>query len=174
VAPRNHSEASDVAKHVNLARGWSRQLDRDRNPLFYDGTLTAASFSGWLQLRGVDYVALQRSGRLDWGVLEEARLLRDGDLALEQVWQDDVWTLWRVPWALPLVDAPAKLVEAERGAWRIVTDRAAVVHVRIRWSPWLSLEGAGCIARDGEEVELRLTGPGASTLTSSVLRQGHC
>jgi hypothetical protein len=174
VAPRNHSEAHEIAEHVNLVRGWSRQLDRDRNPLFYDGTLDSATFSGWLQLNAVDHVALQRKGRRDWAAPEEAELLRSGGLGLQQVWENEWWTVWRVPWAFPLVDAPVAVIEAGRAAWRLASDGPADVAVRLRWSPWLSLEGPGCIERQGDGVLLRTSGPGVITLSSSVRRHGHC
>ena len=35
---------------MNLARGWNRQADAERNPIFYDDEtpLTAASYRAWL------------------------------------------------------------------------------------------------------------------------------
>ena len=36
VPTRDHWEARWLAPHVAIARGWERQLDRDRNALFYD------------------------------------------------------------------------------------------------------------------------------------------
>ncbi|WP_449341976.1 MFS transporter, partial [Streptomyces aurantiogriseus] len=39
VPARSHREASALAPYVNLARGWNRQADMKRNPLFYDDTL---------------------------------------------------------------------------------------------------------------------------------------
>src|SRR3954447_4096705 len=45
----NHWEGYHVAKEVHMARGWERQLDVDRNALFYDGRpLTAARYRRWL------------------------------------------------------------------------------------------------------------------------------
>ena len=43
-----------------IARGWERQLDRDRNGLFYDGPtpLTPARYRAWLLEQAVSYVAL--------------------------------------------------------------------------------------------------------------------
>jgi hypothetical protein len=174
VAPRNHSESSEVAEHVNLARGWSRQLDRARNPLFYDGTLSATTFAGWLQVHGVDHVAVQRHGRLDWGALEEAVLVRGEDLALHEVWEDEDWTVYRVPFALPLVDPPARLLHVDRARWRVAADRQVVVHVRTRWSPWLTVDGPACVAKDGEEVLLRFVAAGEVELSSSVRPKQHC
>ena len=47
----NHWETAYVAPEVPLARGWERQLDIERNPLFYDqdpNALNALSYYGWL------------------------------------------------------------------------------------------------------------------------------
>ena len=38
----NHWEATWVALHAPIARGWDRQLDRKLKPLFYEGRLTPA------------------------------------------------------------------------------------------------------------------------------------
>ncbi|NED03347.1 hypothetical protein G3I55_16965, partial [Streptomyces sp. SID6648] len=35
VPARNHREATLLAPHVNMARGWNRQLDVERGRLFY-------------------------------------------------------------------------------------------------------------------------------------------
>ena len=56
----NHWEAAHVAPHVALARGWERQLDRRYGALFYDGTLTPASYRAWLDEHAVAYVARAR------------------------------------------------------------------------------------------------------------------
>jgi hypothetical protein len=37
-------EAAAVAPVVPIARGWSRQVDIGRNPIFYDGTLNADTY----------------------------------------------------------------------------------------------------------------------------------
>ena len=57
----NHWESRWVAPHVPLARGWERQLDRERNALFYDGRpLTPARYRALARRqRG----ALRRAGR---------------------------------------------------------------------------------------------------------------
>ncbi|NEE47630.1 MFS transporter, partial [Streptomyces sp. SID8455] len=43
----SHREASALATY-NLARGWNRQADMKRNPLFYDDTLNAVNYRQWL------------------------------------------------------------------------------------------------------------------------------
>ena len=42
-----------------IARGWERQLDRYRNPLFYEpGPISAARYRRWLAEQAISYVAL--------------------------------------------------------------------------------------------------------------------
>src|SRR5439155_21434515 len=55
---RSHWEARYLAERFPLARGWERQLDRDRNALFYDGRLTAARLRRWLDAGAVRWIAL--------------------------------------------------------------------------------------------------------------------
>jgi hypothetical protein len=56
---QNHGEARYVAPHVALARGWERQLDRERNALFYDDEpLTPQRYATWLRRNAVAYVAV--------------------------------------------------------------------------------------------------------------------
>ena len=53
-----HWESQQLAMVVPLARGWERQVDVVRNPLFYDGTLTPEEYYGWLRDNAVRYVAI--------------------------------------------------------------------------------------------------------------------
>jgi hypothetical protein len=46
-----HWESQELADAVPLARGWERQLDVERNPLFYDGSLSPASYRDWLPVQ---------------------------------------------------------------------------------------------------------------------------
>ena len=41
-----------------LARGWLRQLDTGRNPIFYKGELNPVTYASWLTENAVRYVAL--------------------------------------------------------------------------------------------------------------------
>ncbi len=57
----DHWEARYVAPAAMIARGWERQLDRYRNPLFYeDGPPTLSSYRTWLAAQAISYVALPR------------------------------------------------------------------------------------------------------------------
>lgn len=60
VPARSHREASALAPYVNLARGWNRQADMERNPLFYDDTLNSANYHEWLQRWAVHYVVVPK------------------------------------------------------------------------------------------------------------------
>ncbi|MFE7272210.1 hypothetical protein [Streptomyces sp. NPDC057623] len=61
VPARNHREASGLAPHVNMARGWNRQLDMERARLFYDGSFSAATYRAWLDRWAVGYVVRSAS-----------------------------------------------------------------------------------------------------------------
>jgi len=83
---RDHQEAEVVARAVPLARGWSRQIDRGENALFYEGVLTPERFHAWLLLYRVDAVALA-DAPLDTGGRREAALLRHQPVpGLEREW----------------------------------------------------------------------------------------
>ncbi|MCU1601219.1 MAG: putative integral rane protein [Frankiales bacterium] len=172
VAPRDHA---DVTTGLLLARGWARQVDVGRNPLFYKGTLTAPAYVAWLHDNAVDHVALPRHGSLDIGATREAALLRTPIKGVSQVWHDADWTVWRVDGAQPLVPG---LVSASRRGLVVAPLPAAAAApggrrvVRIHWNHWLSLEGEGCIEPDGRWVSLTATE--RVTITSSWHPRGHC
>ena len=62
-----HWESAYVAIHEPIARGWERQLDIGRNSLFYDGTLTRATYRA---------VAARQRGALGGAAGRQARLQR--------------------------------------------------------------------------------------------------
>jgi hypothetical protein len=174
VAPRDHRESWLVAEHVPLARGWARQVDVARNPLFYDHTLTAATFRRWLLDHGVDSVAVPRHGSLDMAAKAEAALVAKGVEGLAEVWRDDAWTLYRVVGARPLAAAPAEVVSSSRTALVVRSGAAADVRIAVHWSRWLTVDGPGCVSRDGDQVRLRFRAAGTLRLSSSLLPGGHC
>jgi hypothetical protein len=141
---RRHWEAEHLAEHVPLARGWQRQLDRERNPLFYDEDepLTAARYTEWLHENAISFVALPDAA-LDESAEAEAELVRAGLPALQPVWRDEHWTLYRVRGAEPLgvtsMGADRFTVRAQRPGQEIVA--------RVRFSPhWAVVTGAGCVS----------------------------
>lgn len=171
VAPRDHRESWYVAERVPLARGWARQQDYVLNPLFYEGSLTAATYLDWLHDHSVDHVALPRMAALDFGSTREGTLLRFGPVAgLEPVWQDEDWVVYAVADPRPI--APG-LVSSSRTTLTLRVERG-VVDVNVRWSRWLSVEGPACLERRGDTVRLRASGSGLVVLGSGLTPEGHC
>jgi hypothetical protein len=144
-----HWEARWVAPHVMLARGWERQLDRERNSLFYEGPpLTAAALHRWLLEEGVSLVALP-DAELDYSGTAEARLLRGGPPAyLREVWRAPRWRLFALADPAPLVSAPGVLRSVWTDGARLVLPRAGGYLLRLRFTPyWELLAGDGCVER---------------------------
>jgi hypothetical protein len=160
VPQRNHWESAVVARSFSLARGWERQLDLARNPLFYQGRLTPAAYRSWLADSAVGYVALA-DVPLDWAAGAEADLVRAGQPELEPVWSDAHWRLWRVRDRTPLVSPPARVVAATPVSLTVDVPSAQPVLLRLRWSPWLAVAGpTGCLRRDGDRVRLEASAAG--------------
>jgi hypothetical protein len=133
-----HWEAADVAPFFPLARGWERQLDTADNPLFYDGTLTAASYRSWLLDNGVRYVALP-DVTLDYAANTEARLLRAGVPGLRPAWHDAHWQVYAVDGAPGMLSGPARLTQLSGGTIRLSVTRPARLLLRVRYSPYWSV-----------------------------------
>ncbi|MFC4888513.1 hypothetical protein [Streptomyces beijiangensis] len=164
VPARNHREATALAPHVNMARGWNRQLDVERGRLFYDGTLTPATYRAWLNHWAVGYVVLP-DGRPDGPAEGEAAIVGAGTPWLEPVWRDAHWSVYRVRDAVPLVSAPATVVRGSDAELVVRMPGAGSTTVRIAYSPWLKAEGAR-VAKDGEWVRLTVDRAGTYRLGS--------
>ncbi|MCL8010264.1 DUF2029 domain-containing protein [Streptomyces sp. AS02] len=166
VPARNHREASGLAPYVNMARGWNRQLDMERARLFYDGTFSAATYREWLDRWAVGYVVLP-VGKPDGYAKDEARLVRDHRPEwLEPVWQDAHWRVFRVRDAVPLVSGPASIVSTSSADVVVRMPRAGTATVRVAHSPWLHVDGDGCLAPRGEFTELSVSAPGDYRISS--------
>lgn len=172
---RDHWESAYLPPTVPLARGWERQVDSDRNALFYDGTLSAQTYEQWLRDKAVTYVVVAPDAPADrWG-RDEAALIR-GDLPyLREVWGDPTWRLYEVVDPTPLVGAPGRLVTADRGAVRL-TATPGDVPVKVRWSRWLSLDGPDGCLRPGADgwTEVRVRAAGDYSISSSLAPANHC
>ena len=139
VPTRTHREAAALTPYINLARGWNRQADAERNPLFYDDVpLTPAAYRDWLDRWAVRFVVLPASDP-DGAAKAEAALVAGGLPYLEQVWSDASWQLFEVSDPTPLVEAPGVVTRFDATEVDIYLPRAATVLVRIPDSPWLSL-----------------------------------
>ncbi|MZD06673.1 hypothetical protein GTW43_16435 [Streptomyces sp. SID5785] len=161
VPARNHREATALAPHVNMARGWNRQLDVERGRLFYDGTFSAASYRAWLDRWAVGFVVLPE-GKPDGFAEQEAALVRAGTGYLRPVWRDAHWRIYRVRAAVPLVSAPASVVRSDGARVTVRFARAGTATLRVAYSPWLrSAHGCLRVRQRGEFTEL--TAPAAGT-----------
>ncbi|MFP3992867.1 hypothetical protein U9R90_36415, partial [Streptomyces sp. E11-3] len=161
VPSRDHREASLLAPHINMARGWNRQADVERGRLFYDGyegaraadgAFSAAAYRAWLDRWAVGLVVLPE-GEPDGPAAREAALVRSGPGWLEPVWRDANWRVFRVRDAVPLVSRPGAVLRSDGTSLVVRVPRAAVVTVRVAYSPWLRVDG-GCLAREGEFTRL--------------------
>ncbi|WP_369242916.1 hypothetical protein AB5J56_31205 [Streptomyces sp. R21] len=165
VPARNHREATALAPHVNLARGWNRQLDMERGRLFYDGTFSAATYRTWLDRWAVGYVVLP-AARPDGYAKDEALLVGENRPDwLEPVWRDPYWRVFRVRDAVPLVSAPATVLRTTSAEVDVRIPRPGPVTVRIAYSPWLHAEG-GCLERAGEFTRLTVAEGGEYRISS--------
>jgi len=143
VPTRSHREATALAPYVNLARGWNRQADTERNPIFYaDQPLTPAQYRRWLHRWAVRYVVLSTAAP-DPAAVGESRLVAAGLPYLRQVWANADWTLFEVRRPTPLVSPPASVLRFDAAEVTLYAPRAGPVVVRIPDSPWLSLVDDG-------------------------------
>ncbi|XTZ18293.1 hypothetical protein ACQSSU_13450 [Micromonospora echinospora] len=174
---RDHWESAYLPSTVPVARGWERQVDTDRNALFYRTGLDADTYAEWLRRTAVQYVAFAPDSVPDRWAREEADLVAGGLPYLTEVWRDETWRLYAVSDPTPLVAAPGRLVASDPGQVRFTAPaNAGDLLVRVRWSRWLSLEGpGGCLARGPDDwVTVRVDGAGEYRLTSSLRPWGGC
>ncbi|MGI5519376.1 hypothetical protein ACQEUX_00275 [Micromonospora sp. CA-259024] len=172
---RDHWESAYLPPTVPLARGWERQVDSDRNSVFYDGTLSAETYERWLRHEAVAYVVLAPDAPADrWG-RDEAALIRADLPYLREVWRDPTWRMYAVVDPTPLVGAPGQLVAADRGTVRL-TATPGDVQVRVRWSRWLSLTGPDGCVRAGADgwTEVRVRAAGHYSISSDLTPANHC
>ncbi|UNO44065.1 MFS transporter [Streptomyces sp. MST-110588] len=153
VPVRSHREASALAPYVNLARGWNRQADVDRNPVFYDKSLSPATYHAWLKRWSVRYVVLA-SEAPDMAAVQEAELVAGGQPYLSEVWSDRHWKIFRVKDPVPLAEPPAMVARTDAGGLTVTVGKPGEVLIRVPYSPWLGLVDA-----HGRAVEPPRPGP---------------
>jgi hypothetical protein len=142
VPARSHREASALAPYVNLARGWNRQADMERNPLFYDDTLNSANYHEWLGRWAVHFVVVPKDEPDGDGGERERELVQRGLPYLRQIWGDANWQLFEVIDPTPLAEPHAVVERAEQGEMTVRVEKAGRVLVRVPYSPWLSIVDA--------------------------------
>jgi hypothetical protein len=147
VPTRDHGEARWVAPHVMIARGWERQLDVNRNALFYEHTLRPDRYEDWLSFAAISYVALP-DAPLDYSARAEGRLVRAFPSYLREVWHSRHWRLFAVLGAVPLAQPPSVLTAIDSDSFSLRAARAGTFRVRVRFTPYWALAGGhGCVRR---------------------------
>jgi hypothetical protein len=142
VPAASHREASALAPYVNLARGWNRQADMERNPLFYDDTLNSANYHEWLQRWAVHFVVVPKDEPDGDGGERERELVQRGMPYLRQIWGDANWQLFRVIDPAPLASPNTVVERAAQGEMTMRVKKAGRILIRIPYSPWLSIVDA--------------------------------
>lgn len=172
VPTADHEESAAVPSPlVSLARGWERQLDVARDPLFYrPGALSDASYLAWLRADGVAYVALARAP-LDYAGRAEAGLLRAGVPGLTLVWSEGPWELWRVGGSPGLASGPGRVVSLGADQVSLEVAHPGTLLVREHWTRfWTVRAGRACVAPGaGDWTAVEARSPGRVTLGVSLL-----
>lgn len=142
VPARSHREASALAPYVNLARGWNRQADMERNPLFYDDTLNSANYHDWLKRWAVHFVVLPKDEPDPGGAERERELVQRGMPYLKQIWGDANWQLFRVTDPTSLAEPNTVVERAGQTEVTMKVAKPGRILIRIPYSPWLSVVDA--------------------------------
>jgi hypothetical protein len=159
---------------VPLARGWLRQADIDRNPLFFTtvpgapGTgvpLTAETYRTWLAGHSVQYVAVP-DAEFSWVGRAEAELIGGGLPYLSPLWSGPGWRLYAVADPQPIVTPPARLIGYTAAGLTFEAPGPGEVTVRVRHYRWLTATGDAVVEPSGKWTVIRVPAAGRYTLTS--------
>ena len=163
---RFHWEAYEVAPRFPLARGWERQLDIKYNSLFYDGTLTAATYHTWLHKLAVRYVAVSDAD-LDYSAHEETALIDRGLPYLRLVFHSAHWHVYAVDHPTPISQGAATLQRLGANSLTLRATRPGTAQLRVRFTPYWALSGVpGCVIDNGGFTELQLRRAGTFELVT--------
>ena len=141
---RSHWEAVHLASGrapIPLARGWSTQLDRRYDDLFFAPGLAATTYHRWLRRNAVRHVAVPDVA-LDPAGRAEAHLVARGLAFLTPVWRSTHWRVYAVKDPLPLVSGPGELRAFGREGFTVAAERRGWILVRTHFSPYFASTGA--------------------------------
>jgi hypothetical protein len=172
-ATRDYGEAAHMGD-VPLARGWLRQADIERNPLFFtkipgtSGTgvpLNATTYRDWLAQQAVQFVAVP-DAELTWSGKPEASLVTGGLPGLTEVWHGAHWRLYAVADPQPIVAVPATLSGFTAASLTIDAPASGDIAVRVHYYRWLSASGGAKVRKSGDWTILHVPAPGRYKLSS--------
>jgi hypothetical protein len=157
----SHWETTYVSPDFSLARGWLRQLDVERNNLFYDGReLDHRRYRRWLYDNGIRWVAAS-DARLDYSAVDEDRLVRQDPPYLRLRGRLEHWDLYEVIDTPSLVRGGPNLVALEPESFTLAATRPGSFEVRVRYSPyWTVTRGRACVGAAGDWILVRIDEPG--------------
>jgi hypothetical protein len=165
---RSHWESAEIAPEVPLARGWLRQLDTGRHPIFYRGQLTELTYASWLAENAVRYVALP-SAIPDKSSYQERALIERGLPYLQLLKRMDDWRVYEVILPAPFVisERRANIVLEQLASDELLLDvrRPGSAIVRVRWTPYWFAKGA-CVERHGNWTRVIARRPGFVRLST--------
>ena len=167
VDTRTHWASAYVAERIPIARGWERQVDSARNPIFYGrNPLTATSYRAFLDEYAVGWVALP-DAPLDFGASAEAGLIRGGLPYLTPVWRQGSWTLYAVSRPAPLVSGSGlRATGVGRSSVTLEASSAEASGVlQLHWSRWLHTDN-GRIRQAGDWTFVEAARPGSVTISA--------
>jgi len=165
---RNHWEARWLARDIALARGWERQLDVERNDVFYEGELTPARYTAWLDENSVSYVAVP-DAELDHSAVDERRLIEAGRVpALREVWRDAHWRVYAVRDRQPLARG-GRLIAMGTDAFTVRLPRqGGEARVNIRWTRWWTVTRGRATLRRASDDRTLVRGAGDVTVSARL------
>jgi hypothetical protein len=165
---RDHWEATYVAEQVDLARGWDRQIDLQRNAVLYK-PMGQGTYRAWLDDNAVRYIALA-DVPLDAGGAAEAALLRHPPRWLRLVYRDPHWQVWALTNPQPMAEGSGGLSAISSGGFTVASPTAGPTLVRVRWSTYWHVDaGSACIAKSpGGWTTVDALGPGTIHVTARI------
>ena len=159
VPVHSYRHADELALRVHLARGWVRQLDRERNAVLYT-RFTPSEYLGWLHDNAVRWVAVPHS-QIEPLSRHEAAVATGSPEILTEVWSNQDWQVYEVRDAVPLIDGGATVRELHGN--RVVIDAPTPGRklLRLRSTRWLQVtSGAACLAAEGPWTVVDVARPG--------------
>ncbi len=157
-----HWEGAEVGSDFPMARGWLRQLDTGRNPIFYKGNMSQLAYANWLSENAVRYVALP-DAKPDTSAYREVALIERGLPYLRLRARFEHWRIYEVTLPTPVVisrggaDIQLEQLGSDQVLLRVRRPGSALV--RVRWTPYWLAKG-GCVERDGDWTRVTATKPG--------------